>query len=176
MDLDPKALELFREGYDKILAGLAHLGYQTQDENFADTAFWTASLKSNKDGVAEVTFDTPDQLTAWKIRVWTLGERCLDPLRQAEHVAGRSEPHGTGAERPGGDARDGHRRLMRSRRQQRPLHGDDLAIACPLHGGDHAAHGIAIEVHHVGAAQRRRDRERDAAMAQIRLDYRSGGA
>jgi GTP cyclohydrolase I len=38
MDLDPRALELFREGYDKILAGLAHLGYHTDDENFADTA------------------------------------------------------------------------------------------------------------------------------------------
>lgn len=38
MDLDPKALGFFREGYEKILEGLAHLGYQTQDENFADTA------------------------------------------------------------------------------------------------------------------------------------------
>jgi GTP cyclohydrolase I len=38
MDLDPKALALFREGYDKILAGLGQLGYKTDDENFRDTA------------------------------------------------------------------------------------------------------------------------------------------
>ncbi len=38
MELDPKALELFREGYDKILAGLGQLGYKVDDENFADTA------------------------------------------------------------------------------------------------------------------------------------------
>jgi GTP cyclohydrolase I len=38
MELDPKALALFREGYDKILAGLGHLGYAIDDENFVDTA------------------------------------------------------------------------------------------------------------------------------------------
>lgn len=38
MQLDPKALALFREGYDKIMAGLAHLGYDVHDENFVDTA------------------------------------------------------------------------------------------------------------------------------------------
>jgi GTP cyclohydrolase I len=38
MELDPKALALFTEGYEKILEGLAHLGFDTHDENFADTA------------------------------------------------------------------------------------------------------------------------------------------
>jgi GTP cyclohydrolase I len=38
MDLDPKALALFKEGYDKILEGLGVLGYRTDDENFIDTA------------------------------------------------------------------------------------------------------------------------------------------
>ncbi len=38
MDLDPKALELFRAGYDKIVEGLAVLGYDTSDENFEGTA------------------------------------------------------------------------------------------------------------------------------------------
>lgn len=37
MDMDPKALELFREGFDKILAGLGVLGYRIDDENFIDT-------------------------------------------------------------------------------------------------------------------------------------------
>jgi GTP cyclohydrolase IA len=38
MELDPKALALFTQGYDKILEGLALLGFDTHDENFADTA------------------------------------------------------------------------------------------------------------------------------------------
>ena len=38
MDIDPKALALFKEGYDKILEGLGVLGYSIDDENFADTA------------------------------------------------------------------------------------------------------------------------------------------
>jgi len=38
MELDPKALALFTEGYGKILEGLDHLGYDVHDENFQDTA------------------------------------------------------------------------------------------------------------------------------------------
>jgi GTP cyclohydrolase IA len=38
MELDRKALALFTEGYSKILDGLAALGYDTKDENFAETA------------------------------------------------------------------------------------------------------------------------------------------
>lgn len=38
MELDPKALSLFTEGYDKILEGLGRLGFDTHDPNFTDTA------------------------------------------------------------------------------------------------------------------------------------------
>jgi GTP cyclohydrolase I len=38
MELDRKALTLFTEGYAKILEGISHLGYDTDDENFLDTA------------------------------------------------------------------------------------------------------------------------------------------
>ena len=38
MELDPKALALFTEGYTKIVEGLRVLGYTVDDENFADTA------------------------------------------------------------------------------------------------------------------------------------------
>ena len=38
MDLDPKALALFTEGYQKILEGIGHLGYDVKDDNFKDTA------------------------------------------------------------------------------------------------------------------------------------------
>jgi hypothetical protein len=45
----------------------------TVRKNFADTAYWTAALTANKDGIAEFSFNAPDQLTAWNIRVWTMG-------------------------------------------------------------------------------------------------------
>ena len=38
MDLDPKALTLFQEGYDKILEGIGLLGFDIRDENFIGTA------------------------------------------------------------------------------------------------------------------------------------------
>lgn len=38
MELDPKALALFKEGYDKIIEGIKTLGFDVTDENFADTA------------------------------------------------------------------------------------------------------------------------------------------
>jgi GTP cyclohydrolase I len=38
MELDPKALALFTQGYDKILEGLEVLGFDVKDPNFADTA------------------------------------------------------------------------------------------------------------------------------------------
>ncbi len=38
MELDPKTLALFTEGYTKILEGIGRLGYDIHDENFADTA------------------------------------------------------------------------------------------------------------------------------------------
>jgi uncharacterized protein YfaS (alpha-2-macroglobulin family) len=41
--------------------------------NFADTAYWTGSLTTDKDGLAEVTFPMPENLTGWKIRVWAMG-------------------------------------------------------------------------------------------------------
>jgi GTP cyclohydrolase I len=38
MELDPKALALFTEGYTKILEGIGQLGFDIGDANFADTA------------------------------------------------------------------------------------------------------------------------------------------
>ena len=38
MELDPQALALFTEGYDKIIQGLSRLGYDVEDPNFQDTA------------------------------------------------------------------------------------------------------------------------------------------
>ena len=38
MDPNPQALALFQEGYEKIIQGIACLGYTTGDDNFAETA------------------------------------------------------------------------------------------------------------------------------------------
>ena len=38
MELNPKALALFTEGYTKILQGIGTLGFDVTDDNFADTA------------------------------------------------------------------------------------------------------------------------------------------
>jgi GTP cyclohydrolase I len=38
MDHNPRALELFTQGYELILAGFQELGYDTKDENFIETA------------------------------------------------------------------------------------------------------------------------------------------
>ena len=38
IELDPEALALFTQGYDKILQGLHKLGFDTEDDNFRDTA------------------------------------------------------------------------------------------------------------------------------------------
>ncbi len=46
----------------------------TLRSEFADTALWVASLDTNADGLAEVSLDMPENLTAWRIQVWALGQ------------------------------------------------------------------------------------------------------
>ncbi len=43
-------------------------------KNFADSAFWAASLATDKDGLAEVNLTMPENLTGWKVRVWAMGK------------------------------------------------------------------------------------------------------
>ena len=45
----------------------------TVRSNFADTAFWAASVTTNKDGLAEVSLTMPEQLTGWKVKCWAMG-------------------------------------------------------------------------------------------------------
>lgn len=45
----------------------------TVRENFADTALWVGSLKTNEEGLAEVQLDMPQNLTTWKVRAWGMG-------------------------------------------------------------------------------------------------------
>jgi alpha-2-macroglobulin len=45
----------------------------TVRSEFADTALWVASIESDKNGLAEVELDMPENLTAWKIQAWSMG-------------------------------------------------------------------------------------------------------
>jgi len=40
---------------------------------FADTAYWAGSLTTDKDGLAEIALNMPENLTSWKILVWGMG-------------------------------------------------------------------------------------------------------
>ena len=42
-------------------------------KDFADTAFWSARVDTNSKGEASVTFNMPENLTAWKTRCWGVG-------------------------------------------------------------------------------------------------------
>ena len=38
---------------------------------FADTAFWIGRLRTDENGEAELSFDMPENITSWKIHVWS---------------------------------------------------------------------------------------------------------
>lgn len=42
-------------------------------KEFADTAYWLANLETDPNGIAEINFKMPDNLTDWKIRAWVMG-------------------------------------------------------------------------------------------------------
>ena len=45
----------------------------TVRSNFADTAFWAASVTTSSEGVAEFALTMPEQLTGWKVKCWAMG-------------------------------------------------------------------------------------------------------
>jgi len=45
----------------------------TVRKNFADTAYWQATLNTDAQGLAEIEVPMPDNLTTWKIKVWAMG-------------------------------------------------------------------------------------------------------
>lgn len=53
---------------------LADTAAPTMRSNFADTAYWVASVISDESGIVAVKFKVPDNLTTWKIKAWTLGD------------------------------------------------------------------------------------------------------
>jgi len=60
-------------GRDGELPGSEDLVEPRVRSQFADTAFWAATIQTDSAGVAEVTFPMPENLTGWKILVWSMG-------------------------------------------------------------------------------------------------------
>jgi uncharacterized protein YfaS (alpha-2-macroglobulin family) len=74
--LKSEAKESLREdrAADKQGAGGEdNLVVPTVRKNFADTAYWNAALTTDKDGIAEIALTMPENLTAWKIKLWAMG-------------------------------------------------------------------------------------------------------
>ena len=73
MELDPKALALFKEGYDKILEGIGILGFDIKDENFADTAARAAKGQVHVVGVSSLAAGHLALVPALKTALGKLG-------------------------------------------------------------------------------------------------------
>jgi uncharacterized protein YfaS (alpha-2-macroglobulin family) len=71
--LRKQAADAQGEGLEAGPAGGGDLVEPTVRSNFADTALWVGKIETNKNGEAEVELDMPENLTTWKIRVWSMG-------------------------------------------------------------------------------------------------------
>lgn len=56
---------------------------------FADTAFWQASVVADADGVVAISFPVPDNLTRWTVRAWALGDGTRVGSGSAEFVSSK---------------------------------------------------------------------------------------
>ncbi len=50
------------------------LAAATVRTNFADTAYWAATVRTDANGLATLPVKMPDSLTTWKARVWAMGD------------------------------------------------------------------------------------------------------
>jgi uncharacterized protein YfaS (alpha-2-macroglobulin family) len=57
--------------------------------NFADIAFWSATLNTGRDGTAEIKLDMPENLTTWKIRTWAMGHGTRVGQGEAEVITSK---------------------------------------------------------------------------------------
>ncbi|MCA9063612.1 MAG: alpha-2-macroglobulin, partial [Planctomycetaceae bacterium] len=55
-------------------AGAQSVVEPTVRSNFADTAFWSANVTADTNGIAEIRFPVPDNLTTWLIKAWVMGD------------------------------------------------------------------------------------------------------
>ncbi|HTN76301.1 MAG TPA: alpha-2-macroglobulin family protein, partial [Pirellulaceae bacterium] len=66
--------------------GGAALVEPTVRSNFADTALWVGAITTDKTGMAEVDLTMPENLTTWKVKVWSIGNGARVGSADAELV------------------------------------------------------------------------------------------
>jgi hypothetical protein len=71
-------------------AGAANEVQPTLRTQFADTAFWAARLESDRDGMVDVAFPLPENLSTWKIRGWALAPGTRVGQGEAEIVTSKN--------------------------------------------------------------------------------------
>jgi uncharacterized protein YfaS (alpha-2-macroglobulin family) len=62
----------------------------TVRSEFADTAYWNPSLATDSNGMAEVSFKMPENLTGWKIKTWAMGQGTMVGEGVAEVVTAKN--------------------------------------------------------------------------------------
>lgn len=67
-------------------SGAAPVVEPTVRSQFADTAYWAASVQPDANGVATISFDLPDDLTTWKVRTWTVDKQTRVGSAETEFV------------------------------------------------------------------------------------------
>jgi len=58
-------------------------------KNFADSALWKVTLKTDKNGMAELPIPLPDNLTTWKIRAWAMTDKCSVGQGESEVIVSK---------------------------------------------------------------------------------------
>jgi uncharacterized protein YfaS (alpha-2-macroglobulin family) len=58
-------------------------------KDFADSAYWTGAVVTDKDGVAEIEVPMPENLTTWKIHAWSLGHGTVVGQGSAEVITAK---------------------------------------------------------------------------------------
>ncbi|QDV18870.1 MG2 domain protein [Gimesia panareensis] len=71
----PESMMLMEKQSDAAVtsAGPAAVVEPVVRQKFADTAFWKGAITTDQNGLAEVSFKMPENLTSWKIRSWSMG-------------------------------------------------------------------------------------------------------
>lgn len=57
--------------------------------DFADSAFWTGSVVTNSEGIAEIDIPMPENLTTWKIHAWGMGHGTVVGQGSAEVITSK---------------------------------------------------------------------------------------
>ncbi len=71
---------------DKEAPVAGDLVQPTVRTQFADTAFWSGNITTDTQGMAEVSFKMPENLTGWQAKIWAMGHGTTVGQGQAELV------------------------------------------------------------------------------------------